>query len=105
MESYKDLKVWQKGIELVKAVYLLCELLPDSEKFGLTSQIKRCSISVPSNIAEGWGRASSKNLSNFLKIARGSLLELETQLYLCKELGFVRESDLKLIEEMINEEK
>ncbi len=93
IESYKDLIVWQKGIALVKVIYKLTQELPKEEKFGLIDQMRRCSVSVPSNIAEGWGRGSKANYSNFLKIARGSLLELETQLIICKELNLLKNLD------------
>lgn len=88
VKTYKDLIVWKKSIHLVKEVYALMKDLPQEEKFGLTSQIKRSSISIPSNIAEGWGRYSPKDYVRFLRIARGSLFELETQLILVRELGF-----------------
>ena len=88
--SYKDLIVWQKSVDLVKLVYSLIEVFPTDEKFGLTTQIKRSAISIPSNIAEGWGRESSKSNIQFLKISRGSLFELETQLILAKELDFIK---------------
>lgn len=88
IKTYKDLTVWQKSIQLVKEVYALLKDCPADEKFGLVSQIKRSSISVPSNIAEGWGRYSPKDYIRFLKMARGSLFELETQLILVRELGF-----------------
>lgn len=67
IQSYKDLKIWQKGISLVKLIYKSCESFPKEEVFGLTSQIKRSSISIPSNIAEGWGRNSTQSYSHFLK--------------------------------------
>lgn len=78
IKSYKDLLVWQKGMTIVKLSYQLCDKLPTQEQYGLMSQIKRSSISIPSNIAEGFGRDYTRNYSQFLKIARGSLLELET---------------------------
>jgi four helix bundle protein len=89
ISSYKDLLVWQKAIKLVKETYLLTRLLPEDEKFGLISQLKRCSVSIPSNIAEGWGRNSTKSYIQFLRIARASLLELETQVIICKELAYI----------------
>ncbi len=76
-------------MELTKQVYQITEGLPDTEKFGLTSQMRRCAVSVPSNIAEGWGRGRNKYFGNHLKIARGSLCELETQLTLAVELDFL----------------
>ena len=78
MKSYRDLIVWQKSMVLVTMIYKLTIKLPDDEKFGLISQIKRSAISVPSNIAEGYGRNYRKDYSRFLQIARGSLYESQT---------------------------
>ncbi len=80
INSYKDLIAWQKGMELVDEIYKITNQLPDKERFGLISQINRAAISVCANVAEGWGRESSKSYIQFLKIARGSLFELETLL-------------------------
>lgn len=104
ISSYKDLLVWQKAITLVKEIYLLTNTLPEEEKFGLISQMRRCSVSIPSNIAEGWGRNSSKNYVQFLRIARGSLLELETQIIICKELTYVSNENYNKITNLIVEE-
>jgi four helix bundle protein len=93
INSYKELLVWQKSIDLVKEIYLLTELFPADEKFGLTSQIRRAAISIPSNIAEGWGRMSRKNYIQFLRISRGSLFELETQIIISKELKYSTDSE------------
>lgn len=93
IKSYKELLVWQKSIELVKEIYLQTELFPADEKFGLTSQIRRFVISIPSNIAEGWGRMSRKNYIQFLRISRGSLFELETQIIISKELKYCTDSE------------
>lgn len=87
--DYRDLKVWQKGMEMVLAVYKIAATLPDEEKFGLANQMKRAAVSVPSNIAEGHGRNSNKEFIKFLYISRGSLLELETQIEICFRLGFI----------------
>ena len=84
IKSYKDLLIWQKGIQLVKEIYLICKDLPKDEVFGLQSQMKRAAISIPSNIAEGYGRNYTQNYIQFIKIARGSLLELETQIIISK---------------------
>jgi four helix bundle protein len=88
VKSYKDLLIWKKGIELVKAVYLLTRGFPPEEKFGLMSQMRRAAVSVPSNIAEGQSRKSKNEFIQMLSIAQGSLAELETQLVISKELGF-----------------
>ncbi|MFK8287990.1 four helix bundle protein [Capnocytophaga canimorsus] len=98
--SYKELVVWQKSMDLVKRVYEVTRLFPEEEKFGLTSQIRRSAVSIPSNIAEGWGRGSLRSCLNFLRIAQGSLFELETQIYIAKGLGFSSDSH---IEELISE--
>jgi four helix bundle protein len=78
MKDYKKLLVWQKGIELCRMVYELTSTLPSSEKFGLASQMNRCVVSIPSNIAEGSSRRSEKDYYRFLEIAMGSIYELET---------------------------
>lgn len=86
IKSYKDLIVWQKSYELVKMVYKLSSKLPKEEIYGLQSQIRRCAVSVPSNISEGSHRKTSNDFRQFLHMAFGSLGELETQLLLCKDL-------------------
>ncbi|TNF29019.1 MAG: four helix bundle protein [Bacteroidetes bacterium] len=102
IKSYRDLLVWQKGMSLTKHIYLLTEGFPDTERFGLTSQLRRCAVSIPSNVAEGWGRGQNKYFGNHLKIARGSLCELETQLTLAVELNFINEISAE-VEAMISE--
>lgn len=102
--SYKDLLVWQKGIEIVKEIYLICAYLPKDEVFGLQSQMKRAAISIPSNIAEGYGRNYTQNYIQFLKIARGSLLELETQIFISKELDLINEDQYNKLISLITEE-
>lgn len=89
MHKYKDLIVWQKSRVLVKDIYNLILDFPENERFGLISQIKRAVISNSSNIAEGAGRNSDKDFARFLDIANGSALELESQLYLSADLGFI----------------
>ena len=86
--KHHDLIVWQQGISLVKDVYRLTAKFPESEKFGLSSQMQRAAVSVPANIAEGVGRNSPKERIQFLAIARGSLTELETHAIIAKELGY-----------------
>lgn len=105
IRSYKDLLVWQKGITIVKEIYLICKNeLPQDELYGLQSQIKRSSISIPSNIAEGWGRKSNKSNLQFLRYATGSLYEVETQLFLAKELDFISTESFDKIQNLITEE-
>ena len=80
--NFRELNIWKNSIELTKEIYLLSNILPDDEKYGLKSQIRRCSSSIPSNIAEGSGRSTIKDFQNFLNISLGSSYELETQLVL-----------------------
>jgi four helix bundle protein len=89
IESFKDLLVWQQGMQLAKSCYLLTQSFPREELYGLTSQIRRASSSVPANIAEGNGRGSRKDYIQFLRIAQGSVRELETHLLLSVEVGLV----------------
>ena len=104
IQSYKDSLIWQKGVALVKSVYLLCEQLPKEEVYGLQSQMKRAAISIPSNIAEGYGRNYTQNYVQCLRIARGSLLELETQLIISKELKLVGNKLYQKVQGLITEE-
>ncbi|MGE0560441.1 MAG: four helix bundle protein [Flavobacteriales bacterium] len=96
-KNYKNLDVWKEARKLVSIIYTLTNEFPEDEKFGLTSQIKRAAISVPSNIAEGMGRNSNKETRQFFFIAKGSLYEIETQLYLAIDLGFIKEDKSKHI--------
>ncbi len=88
-------------MKLVTMIYEITKTFPDDERFGLTSQMRRCSVSVPSNIAEGWGRLSRKNYIQFLRISRGSLYELETQILITKQLNYINDS--KEVESLIIE--
>ncbi len=88
VSSYKDLLVWQRAVELALAIYRCTAEFPVEERFGLTSQIRRAGVSIPSNIAEGYGRGTRKDYKQFLSIARGSTLEVQTQLLIATELGF-----------------
>ncbi|KAA9340808.1 four helix bundle protein [Adhaeribacter soli] len=89
MHRFKELKVWQEAMELAKVVYATTKLFPAEEKFGLTSQINRAAVSIPSNIAEGSGRSTDKDFAQFLNIALGSAFELETQVLLANSFGFI----------------
>jgi len=89
IQSYKDLIAWQKAMELVEAVYRLTAGYPGDERFGLISQTRRAAISIPSNIAEGYGRQTRANYTQFLRVSRGSANEVETQLLLAIRLGYV----------------
>jgi four helix bundle protein len=92
MKTHKDLDVWKKAMGLARMVYEATQKFPVSEIYGLTSQMRRAAVSVPSNIAEGAARGGSKEFIRFLRIALGSLAELETQVILSADLGFVNES-------------
>lgn len=97
MANFKELLVWQKSIDFVTDIYRATELFPKSEIYGLISQIRRAAVSIPSNIAEGNSRRSKPDYLQFLKIARGSCAETETQLTICKNLNLLNEeSYLKL---------
>ncbi len=94
MKDYKDLISWQKSMQLAVEVYRLTKLLPKEETYGLSSQLRRAAVSISSNIAEGYGREFTSEYARFLKIARGSLYETETQLYLCEKLQFLPQDKL-----------
>ncbi|HEY0666884.1 MAG TPA: four helix bundle protein [Sphingobacteriaceae bacterium] len=96
-KKYTDLEVWKEARKLVNAIYNATQSFPKEELFGLTNQIRRCAVSVPSNIAEGSGRNHKKDSIQFFYIGRGSLYEVETQLYLCHDLHYISEADLNLI--------
>jgi four helix bundle protein len=103
VESYRDLKVWQRAIQMTLAVYRVTTGFPKEELFGLTGQVRRASVSVASNIAEGYGRGSKGEYKQFLGIARGSNLEVQTQLFLATELGFGDAGQLKAADGLSNE--
>jgi len=90
MHNYKDLKVWTLSMDIAEAIYQLTSTFPSDEKFGLVSQMKRASVSIVSNIAEGAGRNSNKEFSQFLSIANGSVCEIETQLILAQRLKMIQ---------------
>ncbi|MCB2184003.1 MAG: four helix bundle protein [Desulfobulbaceae bacterium] len=91
MRKHQNLLVWQKSISLVKLIYKLTATFPDNEKYGLTGQMRRSAVSVPSNIAEGAARNSDKEFLQFLYIARGSLSELDTQLIIAQEINYLND--------------
>ncbi|MGA9526905.1 MAG: four helix bundle protein [Terriglobales bacterium] len=103
MENYRNLIAWQKAKALALDVYICTREFPKAETYGLTSQMRRAAISVPSNIAEGKGRYSPKELVQFLYHARGSLLELETQLEIAHELGYIELFKFKRIQAQTTE--
>ncbi len=95
VKHYRDLKVWQKAMDLVDEVYKLTKMLPEDEKFALTNQLRRAVISIPSNIAEGQARRSTKEFINFLSIANGSKAEVQTQLLICERLNYLTRKQTK----------
>ena len=103
MKTYKDLLVWQKAIHFVTQVYKAVKGFPQEELYGLTSQIKRAAVSIPSNIAEGYGRKSTKDYLRFLQIAMGSIFEIQTQLEISKNLEFMSESSFSELYEYSRE--
>ena len=100
VESYRDLKVWQRAIQMTLAIYGLTTGFPKEEMFGLTSQIRRAAVSVASNIAEGYGRGSKGEYKQFLAMARGSNLEVQTQLFLATELSYGHSVQLKTTDDL-----
>lgn len=90
MKTFRDIVAWQKGVQLAKAIYKATAQMPPEERFGLTSQIRRAAVAVPSNIAEGYGRESKADFLRFLRTARGSLYELQTQIHLSRELELLQ---------------
>ena len=95
MRDFRTLNIWQDGMNLVKQVYQIVELLPKDEKYGLKSQMCRAAVSIPSNIAEGCSRNSQKNFYRFLEIALGSAFELETQFLILEEINILKTEDFK----------
>jgi len=91
MHNFRELKVWKMGIEIAKLVFQLTRSFPAEERYSLTSQLTRCAVSVPSNIAEGCGRKSDKEFNQFLSISLGSAFELETQIILAYEFEYISE--------------
>ena len=101
--SYRDLIVWQRAVEMTVALYRLTDEFPKQEMFGLSSQLRRAGVSVASNIAEGWGRHSKGEYKHFLGMARGSNMEIQTQLILSLKLDFGDPEKLKLAEQLSHE--
>ncbi|MCX6160159.1 MAG: four helix bundle protein [Ignavibacteriae bacterium] len=102
MHDYKKLNVWNDSIELVSEIYKITKDFPSVEKFGLTNQINRCAVSIPSNIAEGSGRNTNGEFIHFLGYACGSCNELETQLIIANKLNYVEEIVLNILTEKLN---
>jgi len=98
IQSHRELLIWQRGIQMSVAIYEMTRNFPRDEMYGLTSQMRRAGVSVPSNIAEGYGRLSKEQYRHFLGIAQGSNLELKTQLVIAKQLGFVDFREIDKVE-------
>lgn len=103
IRSHRDLIAWQKAMDLVVLVYRLSKAFPDAERFGLTSQLRRAAVSVPSKIAEGYGRGPTGDYLRFLRAARGSLFEVDTQTMLAARLEFVPDDAFAAIQDRIQE--
>ena len=101
MHDFKKLKVWTNSRRLVKDIYLLTRKFPSQEQFGLTQQIRRAAVSIPCNIAEGAGRDSNAEFARFLDISNGSACELETQMYLALDLGFITIEEFQYTDEIL----
>lgn len=97
MGTFRELIIWEKSMAIVTSIYITTKSFPKDEMFGLTSQLRRCSVSIPSNIAEGFGRNSDTEFSRFLTIANGSLYELQTQLQVALNVGYLQENDFNVI--------
>ncbi len=100
IRDYRDLIVWQKAMDLVEAIYRLTRAFPKEELYGLTSQVRRAAISVPSNIAEGQGRRTRAGFVQFLSIASGSVKEVETQILIAERLAYVKQADASAVLEL-----
>lgn len=105
MKNFRKLIIWQKGIDLVVDIYTFSNELPSDEKYGLLTQIRRASVSIPSNIAEGSSRSSEKDFKRFLEIAIGSAFELETQLLIVQKLNLVDKSKCDILIQSLQEEQ
>ena len=104
VESYRDLIAWQKAMELVADIYLATMKLPHAERFGLVSQLRRAAVSVPSCLAEGHSRGSTREFVRYIAMALGSLAEIETQLLICRRLEFLIDADVRKLLESCSEQ-
>jgi four helix bundle protein len=103
LKNYKDLKVWQKAYQLCITIYKLTKYFPKEEQYGLTSQIRRAAVSVPSNIAEGYGRKTTSEYMQSLYIAYGSHCELETQILISKDLGYIKSDNFQKLQQDVGD--
>lgn len=101
IKNFTDLEVWKEGHKLVLLIYKLTKAFPKEEQFALTNQMRRCVVSITSNIAEGFSRRTGKDKTQFYTMAKGSLTELHSQTYVAKDLGYINDSDFKRCEEQI----
>jgi four helix bundle protein len=100
--NFKKLIIWKKSLEIVFETYNVTKTFPNDEKYGLASQLNRCSVSIPSNIAEGCSKSSEKHFKNFLEISLGSAFEWETQIIIAKGLGYINQEKFNQLEKNIN---
>jgi len=103
LKNYKELSIWQKSYQLCLEIYRITKEFPKEERYGLTSQIRRASVSIPSNIAEGYGRKTTPEYLRALYVAYGSNCELETQILLSGDLGYINEEDMKKLQKAIGD--
>src|SRR5689334_16102288 len=103
MHNFKELKVWQKSVDFAVDIYKVTSALPPEEKFGLISQMRRAAVSIPSNIAEGTGRRTSKDFNNFIGTSLGSSYELETELIISEKLNFISENEFNTTQSSLSE--
>jgi len=103
MHNFRDLSVWRRSMNLVEKVYFVTDSYPEKEKFGITNQLRRCSVSIPSNIAEGSGRDSDKEFKHFISISLGSIFELEIQILLSNKLHYLNEEKTNFLIKEIKE--
>ncbi|WP_299460927.1 four helix bundle protein [uncultured Microscilla sp.] len=103
MRNFRNLDIWKKSMNLVTNIYKTTATLPDTEKFGLISQMQRCAVSIPSNIAEGCSRSSEKEYKRFLEIAQGSSFELETQLLICKAVNHLTSEKVEVLVDEVHQ--
>lgn len=104
MKNYKELIIWQKGIEIVKKVYALARQFPGEEKYGIVSQVTRAAVSIPANIAEGSSRNSDKDYARFLQLSLGSAFEVQTYLIIAKEMNWAETANIAELEFILEEE-
>ena len=103
MKKFKNLKIWQEAVKIVLEVYKLTKQLPDEEKFGLVSQMRRCSVSIPSNISEGSSKSTDKHFNKYLEVSLGSAFEWETQLIIALNENYLSEEKFKELEQKIKQ--